>query len=91
MSINKNDSFKVEFDSLKRDLMKIASRVGIGYSCDLDLTINDYTLCYFDSYDPDSFEFLECVQDFRGSHIMPIIIRFYNVGKKILSKYQEVK
>ena len=93
MSINKNDLFKVkvEFDSLKRDLMKIDSRVGIGYNCDLDLTINGFTPCYFGSYDSDSFEFLACVQNFRGDHIMPIIIRFYNEGKKILSKYQEVK
>lgn len=38
-----------------------------------------------------SNEFLASVEDYRGSDIMPIIILFYNEGKKILSKYQEVK
>lgn len=93
MSINKGDLFKVkvEFDSLKRGLRKLDSRVSIGYSDDIDLNINGYTICYFDSYDPKGFEFLEQVQEYHGNSIMPIIIRFYNEGKKILSKYQEVK
>lgn len=93
MSINKHDLFKinVEFDLLKRRLRKIDSRVDVGYNCDLDLNINGFTVCYFDSYDPSAFEFLSEIENFSGSDIMPIIIRFYNEGKKILSKYQEVK
>ena len=93
MSINKNYLFnvRVEFDSLKRDLMKIDSRVDIGYNCDIDLNINGYTICYFDSYDLNDFEFLAQVEKYHGNSIMPIITRFYNEGKKILSKYQEVK
>lgn len=93
MNINKNDLFKVkvEFDTLKRSLLKINKLVDIGYNCDIDLNINGYTVCYFDSYDSKRFEFLAAVADYRGSDIMPIIIRFYNEGRKILSKYQEVK
>ena len=93
MSINKNDLFKVkvEFDSLKRDLTKIDHRVDIGYNCDIDLNIDGYTVCYFDSYDLNGFEFLAQIQDYHGKDIMPLVIKFYNEGKKILSKYQEVK
>ena len=93
MSIDKGDLFevKVEFDSLKRDLRKINSDVDIGYNCDIDLNINGCTVCYFDSYDENGFEFLSSIENFSGNDIMPLVIKFYKEGRKILSKYQEVK